>query len=322
MAFDAQVTQAQIDERFYYEPMMAGHPGTNETMPVEFAGKQLRYPIWVSSMTGGTELARKINENLARLCNEFGFGMGLGSCRPLLESNERMADFDMRDIIGPDLPLYANLGIAQVESLLDNHRIGDIVQMLDLLRADGLIIHVNPIQEWLQPEGDRIERPPIETIREITSALDIRIIVKEVGQGIGPSSLFELLKLPLQAIEFAALGGTNFALLELLRARQHEREMYASLANIGHSAEEMAQFVNGAATDLGSACQCREIIVSGGIRGFLDGYYIMNKVNLRAIYGQASEFLKYAKEDYGVLQEFARSQVEGLNFAKAYLTVR
>merc|ERR1712046_179264 len=132
-------------------------------------------------MTGGTGYARIINHNLARAAAEFGFGMGLGSCRGLLTSDEYLSDFDVRHLIGDDLPLYANLGVAQLEQLIDNSKTGLIVSLLDKLKADGLIIHVNPFQEWLQPEGDKFLYPPIDTIKRIIDLFpSLKIIVKEV----------------------------------------------------------------------------------------------------------------------------------------------
>ena len=118
MAFKSRVETGELDTRFYYEPMLTAHPKPGSLQPFPFLGKMLRTPVWVSSMTGGTALANKINRQLARACGEFGMGMGLGSCRQLLYSNEFLPDFDVRDEIGTDLPLYANLGIAQVEKLL------------------------------------------------------------------------------------------------------------------------------------------------------------------------------------------------------------
>src|SRR5690606_4544693 len=159
-----------------------------------FLGKELRTPIWVSSMTGGTLMARTINHNLARACRDFGMGMGLGSCRSLLYSKEDLADFDVRSIIGDDLPLYGNLGIAQVEKLLMGRKTSHIDQLIDALRLDGLIVHINPMQEWFQPEGDPILQPPIETIRQLLEEADYPLIVKEVGQGMGRESLEALLR--------------------------------------------------------------------------------------------------------------------------------
>ncbi|NTV84971.1 MAG: isopentenyl-diphosphate delta-isomerase, partial [Bacteroidales bacterium] len=152
LAFNAKTGKEEIDRRFFYEPMMAKHPAAG-LAPFTFLGKTLRAPIWVSSMTGGTKLAGHINHNLAKVCREFGLGMGLGSCRPILDNEEHFEDFDMRGIIGDDLPFYANLGIAQLEEMVLKDDISPVNRLIERLRADGLIIHVNPLQEWLQPEG-------------------------------------------------------------------------------------------------------------------------------------------------------------------------
>jgi len=322
LAFKSQIDAIHADRRFYYEPMLAGHPDPDSDLRLTFLGKQLKYPLWVSSMTGGTEMAKKINKNLARMCGEFGFGMGLGSCRALLDSDDRMEDFDVRDLMGDEVPLYANLGIAQVEECLRIDSGESIERLVEKLRADGLIVHVNPLQEWMQPEGDVIKRAPIETIVELLDKTDLKVIVKEVGQGFGPESVSQLLRLPLEAIEMAAHGGTNFTKLELLRATSDKGEIYAQMATVGHSAVEMVEFINGAAEDLQGALGCKQIIISGGLKGFLDGYYLMNRLTLPSIYGHASMFLKYAKDDYEQLRAFAQMQVDGLKLAQACLRVR
>ncbi len=322
LAFKSQIDAIHADGRFYYEPMLAGHPDPDSDLNLTFLGKQLKYPLWVSSMTGGTEMAKKINKNLARMCGEFGFGMGLGSCRALLDSDDRMEDFDVRDLMGDDLPLFANLGIAQVEECLRIDAGESMTRLVTKLRADGLIVHVNPLQEWMQPEGDVIRRAPIETIKELLDKTALRVIVKEVGQGFGPESVSQLLRLPLEAIEMAAHGGTNFTKLELLRAKSEKGDIYAQMATVGHSAVEMVDFINGAAEDLHGAPGCKQIIISGGLKGFLDGYYLMNRLTLPSIYGHASMFLKYAKDDYEQLRAFAQMQVDGLKLAHACLRVR
>jgi len=96
--------------------MLSGHPKHDHDISIDILGTTLRTPIWVSSMTGGTAMANTINTNLAKACGEYGMGMGLGSCRALLDSDERLSDFAMRGLIG-DQPLYANLGIAQLDDL-------------------------------------------------------------------------------------------------------------------------------------------------------------------------------------------------------------
>ncbi len=322
LAFQSQIEMDQLDKRFFYEPLLAAHPEQHSDSGLSFLGKNLKVPIWVSSMTGGTEMANTINHNLARACREFGMGMGLGSCRGLLRSNEALADFDVRNIMGPDLPLYANLGIAQLEELIDDKELYLMDQLIEKLQADGLIIHVNPMQEWLQPEGDRFRKAPIDTIETILNHAKYPIIVKEVGQGMGYESLKRLFKLPIEAVDFAANGGTNFAKLELLRSTKDQLDIYKSLANIGHSAEEMVHFTNEIIKELGDQMRCKQVIISGGVKHFLDGYYLINKIELPAIYGQASGFLKHATGSYEALRDYVESQVQGLQIAKAYLRVR
>jgi isopentenyl-diphosphate Delta-isomerase len=320
LAFKAKTSLNEIDRRFYYEPMMAKHPSAG-LIPFKFLGKTLRAPIWVSSMTGGTQLAGQINRNLARVCHEFGLGMGLGSCRPILNSDEHLADFDMRDVIGNELPFYANLGIAQLEPFVLNADISPVNRMVEKLRADGLIIHVNPLQEWLQPEGDLFSQPPIDTIRSFLEMAGYPVIVKEVGQGMGPESLRALLELPLEAIELAAFGGTNFARVELLRSDEFKQQYYGPISLVGHDAFEMTEMINEIA-DSRTTIQCKQIIISGGIGSFLDGYYLINKCKLPAVYGQASGFLKYATLSYDELKKFVEYQVEGLKLASAYFVIK
>lgn len=323
LAFKSQIERTNLDERFYYEPLLSGHPTTQDQSSFTFLGKTMQTPLWVSSMTGGTEYANVINHNLARVARDFGFGMGLGSCRGLLTDDKYLQDFDVRAIIGDDLPLYANLGIAQLEQLFDEQKTHLISDLLDKLSADGLIIHVNPFQEWLQPEGDHFKYPPIETIKRVIDAFpNLKIIVKEVGQGMGYKSLEALFQLPIMAVDFAANGGTNFAKLELLRSDAQKHEVYSKLANVGHSAEEMVLMTNQIMKNLGDKVLCKEVIVSGGIKDFLDGYYLINKLSSPAIYGQASTFLKHARGDYKELYDYVSTQVEGLKLAKKYLTVK
>ncbi|MES2616996.1 MAG: isopentenyl-diphosphate delta-isomerase [Bacteroidota bacterium] len=310
------------DSRFYYEPLLSAHPGEDCIPTIHFAGKDLRLPLWVSSMTGGTEKAGTINRNLALACAEFGMGMGLGSCRIILNDATYFDDFNVRQYLGNNLPLFANLGIAQIEELIESNRIELITDLINRLEADGLIVHINPLQEWLQPEGDIIKHSPLVTLKRLIDRVNFKIIVKEVGQGFGPESLIELLQLPIEAIEFGAHGGTNFATLELLRQDDATREQLIPLTNIGHTALEMVDFTNSAMEQLGNKMLCKQIIISGGIKNYLDGYYLMNKTKAHAIYAQASAFLKYATGSYEELQSYCELQKKGLQTCYSFLKVR
>lgn len=320
LAFESRTSLLAKDKRFWYEPMLAAHPmAVNK--PISFLGKQMNHPIWISSMTGGTQKAGTINRNLAMACNEFGLGMGLGSCRKLLTSNDHFEDFNLRPIIGPEHPFWANLGIAQIEQSLQEKSINKISELINRLQCDGLIIHVNPFQEFFQPEGDPITRPPVESIGEFAAGFPFPLIVKEVGQGFGPESLKALLDINLAGIEFAAYGGTNFSKLELQRnPDQLEKEFYEPFAFIGHSANEMVQQFNQVAGK--NAKSLPDVIISGGIKNYLDGFYLVNKINTKAVYGQASAFLKHAHDSYEELKQYVELQIKGFQLAKNYLKVK
>ena len=318
LALQAQLPTSHNDSRFYYEPMLAAHP-VGMSSPTQLLGKELAIPFWVSSMTGGTSAARTINQNLARVCGEFGMGMGLGSCRILLDSPKHYNDFDVRDLLGSHLPFYANIGICQLEDLLDGNEVDRLTEIVKRLRTDGLIVHVNPLQEWFQAEGDRIKHPPIETITQLLEVVDYPIIVKEVGQGMGYQSLSALLKLPIAAVELAAFGGTNFSKMEMLRANTPEAEAFSGLAAVGHSAIEMVEMVNDIV--LNEPIRCNQLIISGGVENFLDGYYLLSKSSLPAVVGMASAFLKYA-QDYELLKRFVVAQVKGFRMAQSFLRVK
>lgn len=319
LAFQAQIHGT--DSRFNYEPMLSAHP--NGSLPETlFAGKKMKVPLWISSMTGGTEKAALINKNLAKACAEFGLGMGLGSTRKLLYSNDYFDDFNLRPIIGDTSPFFANLGIAQVESLIAEKATERIEFLLEKLKADGLIIHVNPLQEWLQPEGDKILRPPLETIQGLLEKASYKIIVKEVGQGFGYESIKQLLQLPLTAIDFAAHGGTNFSKLEILRSPENENHPFHLFEHVGHDAYEMVNITNQLIVELGSKVLCKDVIVSGGIRSFLDGYYFIQKIKTNAVYGQGAALLKHAQEDYSVLKKFIENQIQGLQLAYSFLRIK
>ena len=311
---DISRPSSQLDlNGLYYEPLFSGHPNSTDTVSHKFIGHNFNFPLWISSMTGGTNLAKKININLAKACAEFKLGMGLGSCRSLIYGNERFEDFNVKKYMG-DAPLYTNFGIAQLEELVDEGKLDKIVEITKKLEAQGIIIHVNPLQEWSQAEGDRFKHSPITTIEQVLDQTNLAVMVKEVGQGFGPNSLRALSKLPLEAIELSGFGGTNFTLLEQLRDNSNNH--FNQLANIGHTNKEMITWINEFdSTDM----KCKQFIVSGGIQDPFQGYILNESLNFNSVIGLASGVLKYAKEDYETLHNFLIEFTQNLLLANNFL---
>ncbi|MFZ9969895.1 MAG: isopentenyl-diphosphate delta-isomerase [Bacteroidia bacterium] len=319
LAFSAQTLQA--DPRFYYEPMAVPHPtGEHPWEPLEMAGRRMLIPWWISSMTGGEARAKYINERLATAAAKYGLGMGLGSCRPVLEDPRTHPDFAVRKFLG-DQPLMANLGVAQLEHLAAVDQLYKVVEMVKSLEADGLIVHINPLQEWAQPEGDRLLQAPIDTLKRVMDAVKLPLMVKEVGQGFGPKSLKALLELPLEAVEFGAYGGTNFALIEAMRASESDFEGLKPAAELGHTAEEMGDWIRQWSAQSWKP-QTRVLVASGGLRHFLDGYYHLKRLPGTVIYAQAWAFLKPALQSQEALNAYCESQIKGLQMAHQYLDLR
>lgn len=323
LAFNSQTFPSLADPRFYYEPLLAPNQSTATPPEINFLGKKLNAPLWISSMTGGTKYAEKINRNIAKVCKEYQIGMGLGSCRQLLANDDHFKDFNIRKYCGDSVPLFANLGIAQLESLCLNKKLSKLTELVEKLQADGLIIHVNPLQEWLQPEGDRYVTGPLETIDKVLAEVNFPIIVKEVGQGMGPQSLRELLKRPLGAIEFASFGGTNFSKVECARITDSaHKEVKRKFVEIGHTATEMVVYANEALKELGNEVLCKNIIISGGIESALDGLYLTERLAFNNVYGIASRALKYALKSEQELSQFIKLEIEAYYMAKRLLKVK
>ena len=185
------------------------------------------------------------------------------------------------------------------------------------LECDGIIVHINPLQEWYQPGGDLLGRSPFKILQDFLSRFQLPVVVKEVGQGMGPQSLKALMELPLAAIELAAFGGTNFSHIEYERSPSLGARP-RDLIYVGHGAQEMIHWINQMEGDI----QCQQFIISGGIQSFLDGHYFMEKLRYPGLYGQASSFLKQATQSQKALNDYVDSQIMGLKMARSFLRVR
>ena len=316
LTFSSRPKEQLLVDNVYYEPILSGHPKHRSRF--SFLGHDFAIPLWVSSMTGGAKRAANINKNLAKACEEFKLGMGLGSCRSLLESDQRWEDFDVRKFM-PTRPLYTNFGIAQIEQLVQENKLAKIKEITERLNADGLIIHINPLQEWAQAEGDRYYEAPLVTIKKVLDRVSLPVIIKEVGQGFGPQSLAQLSYLPLAAIELAGYGGTNFTLLEQARLSGANSGKYSpkqSFGHIGHRVEEMINWLNQLDS---SKMQCQNFIISGGIVDPLKGMFYKKQLKHNCVFGMASELLKYAMDDYEKLSAYLKEVDDCVQMAEVFL---
>jgi isopentenyl-diphosphate Delta-isomerase len=181
---------------------------------VDFLGCRLAAPLLVSSMTGGTEAAGLINRNLAAGAQRTGIAVGVGSQRKALEDPAKADTFKVREV-APSVPLLANLGAVQL-----NYGLGprECLQAVEMIGADALILHLNPLQEAIQPEGQRNFAGLLPKIGEVVRALPVPIVVKEIGCGISAATARALAGQGIRIIDTAGVGGTSWARIEAERA--------------------------------------------------------------------------------------------------------
>lgn len=179
-----------------------------------FLGKEISFPLMISSMTGGYAQAEMINSDLAEVCEILHIPMGVGSQRQAIENKEFHTTFSVVREIAPTIPITANIGGTEVAVIKNSDKIRRII---DLIRADALTVHLNPLQEVLQPEGNTNFRGVLTGIERLIKELDVPIIVKEVGAGINNVVAQKLLDVGVSVIDVAGAGGTSWAGVEILR---------------------------------------------------------------------------------------------------------
>jgi isopentenyl-diphosphate delta-isomerase len=268
----------------------------------KFLGHNFKAPIIIDSMTGGTPEATKINSRLSLAAEKFGLGMGLGSQRVGLLSSELAETYSIARSNAPNAFLVANIGGAQLSKGL---KIKDIKNMIQMIEADALVVHLNPLQELIQPEGEPKYKGVLSKIKEICSNFDIPIIVKEVGAGISMDVAKRLQSAGVSAINVAGSGGTSWAGVEKLRA---ETAHDSNKINLGEL------FWDWGIPTAVSLIEVRKsvkipVIASGGIR---NGLEIAKCVTLGAnMCGMAFPFLRHASKSLESLYEFtSRTLIE------------
>ena len=176
-------------------------------------GKHLAAPILISSMTGGTSSGARFNQILAESADFFGIAMGVGSQRAALENPDLAETFAIRKYV-PNALLFANLGAVQLNY---GYGIAECRRAVEMLEADALFLHLNPLQEVLQPEGNHNFSDILPKIGEICRVLPVPVIVKEVGWGISAPTARRLLDVGVSGIDIAGAGGTSWARVEMFR---------------------------------------------------------------------------------------------------------
>jgi isopentenyl-diphosphate delta-isomerase len=249
---------------------------------VEVFGRRLGAPLLISSMTGGTEEARLLNRELAEAAQAGRLAMGLGSGRVLLERPDVAETFDVRPV-APDILLFANLGAVQLNKGVT---VDDCRRLVDRLDADALVLHLNPLQEAVQPEGDGCFAGLLGRFETLSRRLEVPIVVKEVGWGIAPDTVRRLVAAGVAAVDVAGAGGTSWSEVERHRIADPVRSRVAGeFAGWGLPTAEAVRLAR-------EAVPTSLVFASGGVRTGLD---VAKAIALGAdLAGLAGPFLRAA----------------------------
>ncbi|MFY0732641.1 MULTISPECIES: type 2 isopentenyl-diphosphate Delta-isomerase [Aurantimonas] len=230
-------------------------------LSTQFLGRRLAAPLLISSMTGGPERAARINRNLAEAAQALGIALAVGSQRIAIEGRASGGlDRQLRDA-APDVPILANVGAAQ---LVLGYGLTEVRRAVDMIDADALIVHLNPLQEAVQSGGDTNWRGVLAAIGELARTLPVPIVVKEVGAGISATVARRLVDAGAHAIDVAGAGGTSWAAVEAERSPDPaQRATALAFSDWGISTAR-------AIVDVRAACPETVVIGSGGIRDGLD----------------------------------------------------
>lgn len=266
-----------------------------------FLGQKFRAPFLISSMTGGSPSGELINKTLAVCAQDKNIPMGVGSQRIALENRESSL-FDLRKI-APKATLFANIGAVQFNYGVSTE---DCQWLAEKLEANAFILHLNPLQEAIQNEGDRNFSKLLPKIEKLKRALSIPLIVKEVGCGIDPKSALRLLECGVDAIDVAGKGGTHWGYVEGLRDSRRK--------DLGVMFRDWGLDTPALLTRLRETLpRDFPLIASGGVRNALDA--------AKALYlganfvGFALPFLKEAQKGEAAVKNFIDTQIEGLKVA-------
>ncbi|WP_270182364.1 type 2 isopentenyl-diphosphate Delta-isomerase [Alkalihalobacillus sp. CinArs1] len=229
-------------------------------LSTSFLGKKVSSPFLISSMTGGTKRAWEINKRLAKSAEREGWALGVGSMRAAIQEDRSAYSFEVRKY-APTIPIFANIGAVQLNY---GFTIDECKKAIELVDADGLILHVNPLQEVFQPEGDTNFKELLPKIESVAKALDVPVGIKEVGMGIDGDTARRLVESGVGFIDVAGAGGTSWIQVESYRSHQSMREQAAeAFQSWGNATAECLIEVR---NELPQA----PIIASGGLKNGVD----------------------------------------------------
>lgn len=276
----------QLGGRSWWDDYAFGHEALPEIdmaevdTSVEFLGRRLQAPLLISCMTGGTEAAGLINRNLAAGAERTGVAVGVGSQRKALEDPEKADTFRVREA-APSVPLLANLGAVQL-----NYGMGarECREAIDMIGADALVLHLNPLQEALQPEGQCDFSGLLPKIGEVVRSLDVPVVAKEVGSGLSERAARALAAQGVRILDTAGTGGTSWARIEAQRSGELDLgELFAGWGLPTPLSIQEVRRVDGVT-----------VIASGGLRNGMD---VAKALALGAdLAGMAYPFLRPATE--------------------------
>jgi len=189
-------------------------------LSTSFFSKKISYPFLISCMTGGTDKAEKINEQLARAAKILNIPIGVGSQRGALENKNHHSSYRVVRQTAGKVPVLGNIGASQIAK--SKNLIDDIKLLIDLIEADAMVVHLNPLQELLQFEGEPDFKGLLKNLEKICSKIKVPIIVKEVGSGISKSVAKKLVDIGIDGIDVAGAGGTSWAAVELIRKNEED----------------------------------------------------------------------------------------------------
>ncbi len=267
---------------------------------VQFLGKRLKAPLIITAMTGGTERAKRINKDMARVAEKYGLGVGVGSQRAMYEDPQLAETFEVRDV-APNVLLLGNIGLTQAKDM----ETGEVQALADKIGADVMCVHLNPAMELFQREGDKNFTQGYETFKRLKQVLSCKVMAKETGCGMSREVGLNLKTLGIEYVDVSGAGGTSWVAVEVLRNTNLNKDLGDLYWDWG---------IPTAASICEVADLNFEMVASGGIRSGLD---IAKSISLGAqVAGVALPILRayFSDAERGV-ERYIQYLITGLRIA-------